>query len=104
MHITRKVIGSSRSTPLPPQRREELAVGIFMKRRFHVWFITTCLLMACAAPPPAPPAPTQTPAQLCPTSTASAFDSGETLALSAPTQAVPRLCMLELAIHLGIEV
>jgi hypothetical protein len=68
------------------------------------------LLMGCAAPPPAPqftatPSPTETaPAQLCPASTARVFDSNETLALTTPAQPTPRLCMLELAIHLGISV
>ncbi len=65
------------------------------------------VLMACAAPPPQSiatpsPAATRLP-QRCASVAASAFDGDETLALRAPAQPVPRLCMLELAIHLGIE-
>lgn len=36
--------------------------------------------------------------------TASAFDSAAMLALSKPAQPVPRLCPIELAIHLGLQV
>jgi hypothetical protein len=73
--------------------------------------------MGCAAPPPASPiattprstatpSPTVTPPapQPCPAYSAHNFDSAATLALQSPAQPALRLCPIELAIHLGIDI
>lgn len=84
-------------------------------RRKVFFVLMVALLMGCAAPPPAPPPapprtatplPTATDAgpQPCPTSIAGNVNSDATLALQAPTQTALRLCPLELALHLGLDV